>query len=620
MRSGESVRPTEFIPGLQGGGPAPANGRPLTLRGQLKPAPPADTGPSGWRQQLRPAAGDGSPGTGRAVSSIQAFETGRAGDGEPAPPAAASETIPASATGDDAAEPASATPLAPGAEAAGQPASDPALAGDQADTHQVNGHPVGPHPDGHAASSPAPGSSGRHRGSGERAATYREVFANREFRALWSAQVLSYAGDQFAQVAIAILVYDRTRSPLLTAVAYALTYLPPILGGPLLSGLADVFPRRRVMIVLDLLRAALVAGMVVPAVPFGGLCALVFLVVLLGPPFSAARTALLPDVLPPGQFVLASSIGNITFQASQIAGFVGGAAVVAVIGPHRALAVDALSFCLSAAIVAGWVRRRPAPAQWPTPRRSLVVLTRDGAAYVFGRPVLRTLVLLGWLAGFAVVPEGLAAPYAHALGGGPLTVGLLMAAMPTGMIIGALLIGRLVRPATRIRLVGWMAMLSCAPLMVSLAQPPLWALLALWMLAGAGGAYQLTAAAEFVHALPAAIRGRAFGIAQSGLLAAQGLGILAAGAAAQWLGPQTVVATAGLLGMTMAAILASAWSCQHAELMADEAASPSPGPHPAVAVAAAGNPAPLTPEVPAPRVPAPDAAAGEAPPPGRAAS
>jgi len=74
---------------------------------------------------------------------------------------------------------------------------------------------------------------GRHRRAPEKQASYREVFAIREFRGLWFAQVISYAGDQFAQVAIAILVYRRTGSPLLTALAYALTYLPPIAGGPL---------------------------------------------------------------------------------------------------------------------------------------------------------------------------------------------------------------------------------------------------------------------------------------------------------------------------------------------------------------------------------------------------
>ena len=40
---------------------------------------------------------------------------------------------------------------------------------------------------------------------------------------------------------------------------------------------------------------------------------------------------------------------------------------------------------------------------------------------IFRRPAARTLVMFGWLAGFAVVPEGLAAFYAWALGGGPVT-------------------------------------------------------------------------------------------------------------------------------------------------------------------------------------------------------
>ena len=157
-------------------------------------------------------------------------------------------------------------------------------------------------------------------------------------------------------------------------------------------------------------------------------------------------------------------------------------------------------------------------------------------AAVFGSPVLRTLVLFGWLAGFTVVPEALAAPYARVLGGGAPAIGLLMAAMPAGTVIGGFVVGRLLRPSDRMRPMGWLAMLSCAPLIFSLAHPPLAVLVVLWALAGAGGAYQLAAAAAFVTALPAARRVRAFAVAESGLLAAQGLGILTGGAVAQRVG------------------------------------------------------------------------------------
>jgi MFS family permease len=402
--------------------------------------------------------------------------------------------------------------------------------------------------------------SGRHRRAREQRASYRDVFAVGEFRALWAAQVLSYAGDQFAQVAIAILVFERTRSALLTAVAYALTYLPPIAGGPLLSGLADLFPRRRVMIACDVIRMGTVGLMAIPSMPLAPLCVLLFVTVLTGAPFASARTALMPDVLPGDKLMIGSAISNITFQASQIAGFVAGAAVVTVLKPPRTLALDAVSFGLSALIVVLGVRQRPSPHREGDSRPSLWSISADGVRTVFGNPVLRTLLLFGWLAGFAIVPEGLAAPYAHTLHRGTLTVGLLMAAMPFGAVIGAFLFGKLAGPSTRIRMIGWLAMLSCAPLIASAWNPPLAVVLPMWALAGAGGAYQLAAATAFVQTLTPERRARAFGVAQSGLYAVQGIGVLVGGAVAQAIGPTLAVGLAGLTGLTAATMLAMVWT------------------------------------------------------------
>jgi MFS family permease len=398
---------------------------------------------------------------------------------------------------------------------------------------------------------------GRHRTARRRAASYRAVFAIREFRALSLAQVMSDLGDQIAQVAIAVLVYAKMGSPVITGLAYALTYLPPIVGGRAVSGLVDALPRRQVMITLDLVRGGLVELMALPQVPLGGTCALLFATVLLGPPFSAARSAMLPQILPRDRLALGAAVASMTFQASQVAGFLAGGILVATLGAYRSLALDALSFCLSAGLIAGRVRARPYSGESPV-HPMLQSLTRD-ARFIFRRPAARTLVLFGWLAGFAMVPEGLAAPYARTLGGGPVMVGLLMTAMPAGMAIGALVIGRLTRPDEQLRMIGVLAMLSCAPLVVSLARPPASLLVPLLVLAGAGGAYQIAAARAFVAAVPSGHRVRAFGVAQSGLLAAQGLGILMGGAVASWISPPTVVAIAGLLGTVAAAMLANDW-------------------------------------------------------------
>ncbi|WP_283135274.1 MFS transporter [Rhizohabitans arisaemae] len=403
---------------------------------------------------------------------------------------------------------------------------------------------------------------GRHRASGGHA-TYGEVIAVGEFRALWLGQSLSQLGDQLAQVALAVLVYERTESALLTAAVYALTYLPPILGGPLLAGLADRYPRRRVMLVCDLLRAFFVALMAVPGMPFAALCVLVFCVVLLSAPFTAARAALLPDILHGDRYVLGSALQNMTNQGVQMIGFAAGGAAIALLGPYRALALDSATFLASAlALVAGVRRRRlPPPPEGGMP--SMWATTRMGARLVFGDPRLRVLVLFAWLCGFYIAPEGIAAPYAATFTddeGLPVVTGLLMAAMPTGTVIGGFLFGRFVSPPGRLHSMGWMAMLTCAPLIVCGLGPPLWVVIVLWCVSGIGGAYQLAANAAFVQCVPPAGRAQAFGLVQSGLLAAQGIGILVAGALAQSLGPASVIALVGVTGLAAACLLTVAWT------------------------------------------------------------
>jgi hypothetical protein len=107
---------------------------------------------------------------------------------------------------------------------------------------------------------------------------------------------------------------------------------------------------------------------------------------------------------------------------------------------------------------------------------------------------------------------------------------------------------------------------SCAPMVGSLWEPPLWAVLLLWALAGVGGSYQLAAAATFVQGLRPAARARAFGLAQSGLYAVQGLGILAGGALAQAIGAPLAVGLVGLVGVTAATALAMNWASLRAGL------------------------------------------------------
>ena len=393
--------------------------------------------------------------------------------------------------------------------------------------------------------------------AGERPATYGEVLAVPEFRALYAAQITSLLGDQAAKVALSLLVLSKSDSPLLAALAFAVSYLPWIVGGPILSPLADRRPRREIMVRCDVVRAVAVGAMALPGMPLWMLFALLLGSSLLMPPFEAARAATLPDILTGDRYVVASALSNITAQFGQVAGFVLGGAMVGFLTPRGALGVDAASFALSAWFIASGVKHRPAASRdsAPTLRADVV----EGARVVFRSPVLRSILLLAWAgATFAMVQEGLAVTYARRLGKGPLATGFLTAASPLGLVVGALVIGRLA-PSVRLRLMRPLAAASFVPLVLTAVHPPVWGAVLLWALSGAGLAYQIPANATFMVAVPSEARGRAFGLAQSGIQALQGLSIAGAGALALLMPLHHVIALAGLLGLASVGIISALW-------------------------------------------------------------
>jgi MFS family permease len=379
-------------------------------------------------------------------------------------------------------------------------------------------------------------------------ATFRDVFSVSEFRALWLAQVLSVAGDQLARVALTILVYDRTGSSLLAAVTFACSMFPSFIGGIALSGLADRFPRRSVMIACDLIRAVLVAIMVIPGIPLGGLVVLLFFVTLTGAPFLSARAAVYPDVLPGDRYVLGTAITQTTFLFAQVIGFAVGGAVVGLFGIHASLLADAATFIASALLVWLWVRARP-PARAAERRRPRPLAdAATGAHLVFSTPALRVPMLLGWLAAFYDVPEGVATPFARELHGGPVTVGLILAAGTFGASVGMVSFSRLVAPDRRVRWMGPLAAMCCGVLVLMAFEPGLTLSLAILAVSGLLTCFQTAANAAFVAAAPPHRRSQVFGLAQGGMNLGQGAAMIIAGAVAQHTGPAVVIAAAGTIG------------------------------------------------------------------------
>ena len=355
-----------------------------------------------------------------------------------------------------------------------------------------------------------------------------------------------------------MLVYQRTSSPLLSALTFAIGHLPWLLGGPFLSTIADRFPRHRVLIGTDMGRAVVLAGMAIPGTPLPVLLGLLFLVSLCAPPFASARSALMADVLDGDRYAVATSLTNITLQLAQVVGFLAAGALVAVLSPSAALLIDAATFVVSALWLGLGLKRRPAPTGDDGPRS---VWRDTGAGLRLIRRSPRLLAIMGvlWVATmFTYASEGVAAPLVEELGStDAAAIGVLLAANPLGVAIGGLVIARLVAPERRERLVIPLVVLSLTPIFVAglvavFAAPgtiPFAVVVALLVVSGLGSSWLIPLNVSFVRAVPAAYRGRAFGVAVSGLYGVQALGALGAGLVAEGVSASGVLALSGGLGL-----------------------------------------------------------------------
>ncbi|WP_231642804.1 MFS transporter [Nocardia sp. NRRL S-836] len=375
---------------------------------------------------------------------------------------------------------------------------------------------------------------------------------------MWIGSTASTAGDQLAAVALSLLVFERTQSAAWTALTWSLTLFPPLISGPLLGWVADRFPRRTVMVTTAWLQAVFMAAMAIPGMPLWAMIVLLVVVLAISSPYLAAQEASLPHVLPPHRYDDGVALFGTSVDIAQMAGLAAAGFLVAHTNPGVALAINAATFALLAILVQVSVKHRPAAD--PVGRKKKDDEPRGALTLMVSEPRLRTLLGVRLLAGLAMVPEGLAVPLAASLDA-VWAVGLILAIEPAANVLGVALLFRIVRdPAKRERLIGPLAILSLAPLIMFAFNPNLTWTIVLLVIAGIGGAYHTPARAAWMRLLPDQYRGRAYGIGRAALRSSQGGGMALAGVVAHSLGSITAtIAGAGGIGLLLATQATFAW-------------------------------------------------------------
>ncbi|MFE1364584.1 MFS transporter [Streptomyces anulatus] len=389
-------------------------------------------------------------------------------------------------------------------------------------------------------------------------ATYREVLAEPRFRLLFSTRAVAITADALRITTFSVLVFSSTGSALLSAVAFGIGFIPQLFGSLLLGSLADRLPPRALITGGYALTCATALLLALVRMPVAASLGVVALVSLATPVFHGASSRLVAQSLEGDAYVLGRSLNNIAGGGAQLFGLALGGAAVAALGPRRALAVSAVLYLGCAlAIRIRLPRLQPGDG---TPGSAggdggAVRASLRGAGLLLRGRTVRRLMLAQWLPVALVTgAEGLIVAYAGERRFAPGWYAVLMGCLPVGMLVGDLLVGRLLRPRARERLVVPLVALAGLPLIGFAAEPGVGVSSCLLLLSGLGYAYGLGLQRPFLDALPQDGRGQAFGLLGSGSMTLQGVGPVCLGAVAAVIGTGGAIALAG-----GAAVLTAGW-------------------------------------------------------------
>jgi len=294
------------------------------------------------------------------------------------------------------------------------------------------------------------------------------LLRNRNFALLWLAQVVSGVGDVLYNVGIMVTIFERTGSALQTAGVLVANLLPQFLLGPVAGAIVDRAPRHRVLVLMDVVRAALV-GVLLLVVRQSTFSVWAIYAVLAGLAaattfYKPARQSLIPALVSRPQIVRANSLIITTNQATLAIGYAVGGVLVVWLGFRTLVAIDLASFVV-AALFALFIRPPAASSPRATAgdRPSLPAAIRAGVSYLRRSELPRTLVVMELLEN---VPHGVWTAalmlvfVREALGGAAVDWGYQTAAYYGGELLGASL--ALVLAARLARRPGWFIIANAA--------------------------------------------------------------------------------------------------------------------------------------------------------------
>lgn len=383
---------------------------------------------------------------------------------------------------------------------------------------------------------------------------------SRQFRLLFTGQVIGTLGTQLTVVAIPFQVYDQTHSSLQVG-AVSLAQLGPLIVGALLGGaVGDAVDGRRLLLVSSLALALTSLGLSLNAAAGRPSILAIYLVSAAAAGFTGfantIRNAAVPSLVGPRLLVPAYAFLQITFQVGSVAGPALAGVLIGAIHLQWVYGIDAATYLATTVTVLAMAAIPPAGG----PNRRGLGSLAEGIRYLRGHQALQGVYLIDINAMVFGMPRALfPALAAGPLGGGATTLGLLYAAPGAGALVGAATTGWVSAVRRQGAVVIGAVVVWGAAIAAFGFSRTLWVSLAL--LAVAGWADVISAVLRntmLQSSIPAAFRSRMSAIQMAVVQGGPRLGDLESGAVAAAVGTELSIVSGGLACIAGAAVLSAA--------------------------------------------------------------
>jgi MFS family permease len=365
-------------------------------------------------------------------------------------------------------------------------------------------------------------------------------------------------GDRLAALAFPWLVYTSTGSALGTGAVFALYTLPYVLCGAVAGVAVDRLDKRRLMVAVDLIRAALVVA--VPLVATRSLAVvfvLSFAIATAGVFFEPAKLAMLPEIVTPGRLLRANSLFSTSENLTEVLGWAFAGLLLASVSTSAAFQLDAVTFAISAAALLLMRYRAPARAAAERTAHAFWRELREGFRYLADDRGLRANTTM-----IIVCVAGLGAMYpltfffaVNVLVGGTRAFGALEAVYGAGLLVGSLALTAL---ATRVRkgpvMIGGLLVMGACLALVS-ATESVWVAAVPYVICGVANAMVLITVDTYLQqVVPAGMRGRVLGTRFTLTQGTYALSILVGGALAGVVDVRILFVVAGAIVVVSALV------------------------------------------------------------------